>query len=230
MCGIIGYVGHRPCQEILFDGLKRLEYRGYDSAGLAWREDGRIECSPRGRQPRLARVPHSRARAHRAPGAIDRHGRRRCRRSASDTPGGRRTAASPRRTPIPTRTSSGRVWIVLNGIIENHLELRERLAADLIECSSDTDAEVVAHLIALHYDGDLADAVRRSLGDLRATTPSSRCATTNPTRSSASAASVRWSSASATASSSSPRRSRPSSPTRDAVVLHDGEIVVLRPR
>ena len=56
--------------------------------------------------------------------------------------------------------------IVLNGIIENHLELRERLAADLVQFSSDTDAEVVAHLIALNYDGDLSDAVRRSLDDL----------------------------------------------------------------
>ena len=44
MCGIIGYVGHRRCQEVLFDGLRRLEYRGYDSAGLAWREDDGIEC------------------------------------------------------------------------------------------------------------------------------------------------------------------------------------------
>jgi glutamine---fructose-6-phosphate transaminase (isomerizing) len=44
VCGIIGYVGHRRCQDILFDGLKRLEYRGYDSAGLAWREDGTVQC------------------------------------------------------------------------------------------------------------------------------------------------------------------------------------------
>jgi len=66
----------------------------------------------------------------------------------------------------PHEDASGRVKIVLNGIIENHLELRDRLAADLIEMRSDTDAEVVAHLIALNYAGDLADAVRRSLDDL----------------------------------------------------------------
>ena len=66
----------------------------------------------------------------------------------------------------PHEDASGRFRIVLNGIIENHLELRDRLAADLVALRSDTDAEVVAHLIALNYDGDLADAVRRSLADL----------------------------------------------------------------
>ena len=68
------------------------------------------------------------------------------------------------RNAHPHADASGRFRIVLNGIIENYRQLRERLAADLIECSSDTDAEVVAQLIALNYDGDLADAVRRSLG------------------------------------------------------------------
>src|SRR5450755_3518919 len=70
------------------------------------------------------------------------------------------------RNAHPHHDTSGRVRIVLNGIIENHLELRGRLAADLVTMQSDTDAEVVAHLIALYYDGCLADAVRRSLDDL----------------------------------------------------------------
>ncbi len=70
------------------------------------------------------------------------------------------------RNAHPHEDASGRVRIVLNGIIENYIELRERLEADTVQCSSDTDAEVVAQLIALYYDGDLADAVRRSLDDL----------------------------------------------------------------
>jgi glucosamine--fructose-6-phosphate aminotransferase (isomerizing) len=70
------------------------------------------------------------------------------------------------RNAHPHHDASGRVRIVLNGIIENHVELRARLVGDLVEFNSDTDAEVVAHLIALNYAGDLADAVRRSLADL----------------------------------------------------------------
>ena len=165
MCGIIGYVGDRRCQEILFDGLKRLEYRGYDSAGLAWREDGITQCvravgnldsldaalrvHPSGRGTSTATmmrgtspcsgIGHTRWATH---GGVT------------------------ERNAHPHEDASGRVRIVLNGIIENYIELRERLEADLIQCSSDTDAEVVAHLIALYYDGDLAEAVRRSLDDL----------------------------------------------------------------
>ena len=169
MCGIIGYVGYRRCQDILFDGLKRLEYRGYDSAGLAWREDGRIRVRARGGQPRLARVRIGGTRPRRTP---------RCDRDGDSNAGARadrrdRTHAlghARRRHRVsnahPHEDASGRVRIVLNGIIENYLELRERLEADMIQCSSETDAEVVAQLIALYYDGDLADAVRRSLDDL----------------------------------------------------------------
>ena len=163
MCGIIGYVGHRRCQDVLFAGLKRLEYRGYDSAGIAWREDGKTECV-------------------RAVGNLDSldaalaahaHGRGAATATAIASPsigiGHTRWATHggvTERNAHPHEDASGRFRIVLNGIIENYRSLRERLAADLIECSSDTDAEVVAQLIALNYDGDLADAVRRSLGDL----------------------------------------------------------------
>ena len=163
VCGIIGYVGEGRCQDLLVEGLRRLEYRGYDSAGVAWREDGQIEC--------VRSVGNLDA----LEGALAAH---------SGSLGGRTAVASAtvvagightrwathggvtEENAHPHADSSGRVRIVLNGIIENYLELRERLAADLIECRSDTDAEVVAHLIALYYDGDLADAVRRSLGEL----------------------------------------------------------------
>ena len=167
MCGIIGYVGHRRCQDILFDGLKRLEYRGYDSAGLAWREDGMIQCvravgNLDSLEAALRVHPEesitATATATLMPATSQCSGIGHTRWA---THGG-----VTERNAHPHEDASGRVRIVLNGIIENYIELRERLKADMIECSSDTDAEVVAQLIALYYDGDLAEAVRRSLDDL----------------------------------------------------------------
>jgi len=162
MCGIIGYVGRRPCERLLLEGLRRLEYRGYDSAGMAWREGDIAHCVktvgnldsleaalalPRGSNRAAAvateavsvGIGHTRWATH---GGVT------------------------ERNAHPHEDASGRFRIVLNGIIENHLELRDRLAADLITLRSDTDAEVVAHLIGLNYAGDLADAVRRSLDEL----------------------------------------------------------------
>jgi glutamine---fructose-6-phosphate transaminase (isomerizing) len=163
MCGIIGYVGHQRCQDVLFAGLKRLEYRGYDSAGIAWREDDRTACvravgNLDSLDAALAAIPQGRGSATATSTA-----------SSSVGIGHTRWATHggvTERNAHPHADASGRFRIVLNGIIENYRQLRERLAADLIECSSDTDAEVVAQLIALNYDGDLADAVRRSLDDL----------------------------------------------------------------
>jgi glucosamine--fructose-6-phosphate aminotransferase (isomerizing) len=163
VCGIIGYVGARRSQDVLFAGLKRLEYRGYDSAGVAWREDGRTECVRA--VGNLDSLDTALA-AHAQGGAV-------ATATAVATPsigiGHTRWATHgsvTERNAHPHSDASGRFRIVLNGIIENYRSLRERLAADLIECSSDTDAEVVAQLIALNYDGDLADAVGRSLGEL----------------------------------------------------------------
>ena len=92
---------------------------------------------------------------------------RRRRRSGSPTPAGRRTAGSPRRTPTRTATATDSVQIVLNGIVENHAELRRDLESDGHVFSSETDAEIVAHLIERHYDGDLTEAVRLSFNQLR---------------------------------------------------------------
>ncbi len=89
------------------------------------------------------------------------------RRSASPTRAGRPTAGSPRRTPTRTATSRDEIHIVLNGIVENHSELRRDLLAEGHEFSSETDAEIVAHLIERHYDGDLTAAVRAAFADLR---------------------------------------------------------------
>jgi glucosamine--fructose-6-phosphate aminotransferase (isomerizing) len=163
VCGIIGYVGYRPCRDVLVDGLRRLEYRGYDSAGLAWQEDGRQQfIRAVGNLDSLEAAlasNHVHPTGTNAPTTV----------TLSSGIGHTRWATHggvTERNAHPHEDASGRVRIVLNGIIENHLEIRERLAADLIECSSDTDAEVVSQLIGLYYDGDLADAVRRSLADL----------------------------------------------------------------
>jgi glutamine---fructose-6-phosphate transaminase (isomerizing) len=162
MCGIVGYVGSRPCQELLLEGLRRLEYRGYDSAGIAWREGDLTRCirtvgnldSLEAALVCASDTDHAAATATEAVSVGIGHTR-------WATHGG-----VTERNAHPHADASGRFKIVLNGIIENHLELRDRLAADLITLRSDTDAEVVAHLIALNYAGDLADAIRRSLQDL----------------------------------------------------------------
>jgi glutamine---fructose-6-phosphate transaminase (isomerizing) len=172
MCGIIGYVGHRDSQRVLFEGLRRLEYRGYDSAGLAWREDGHIEhvravgnlsslraaLTAHAEVEVRARIPAASAAAVTAPAELEAgigHTR-------WATHGG-----VTEQNAHPHADASGRIWIVLNGIIENYLALRARLAEQMIDCSSETDAEVVAHLIALYYGGNLAEAVQRSLQELR---------------------------------------------------------------
>jgi glucosamine--fructose-6-phosphate aminotransferase (isomerizing) len=160
MCGIVGYVGARPCEEILLAGLEKLEYRGYDSAGLSVLEDGRVESVHAvGNLANLRAAVAERAAG--AAGALP----------PSDTGiAHTRWATHGRVTEEnahPHDDSSGQVHIVLNGIVENHAGLRKRLQADGEVFTSETDAEVVAHLIARHYDGDLAAAVRAAYAELR---------------------------------------------------------------
>jgi glucosamine--fructose-6-phosphate aminotransferase (isomerizing) len=160
MCGIVGYVGGRPCEELLLSGLEKLEYRGYDSAGLSVLEDGEVESVHAvGNLSNLRAAVD--ARAANGAGALP----------PSDTGiAHTRWATHGRVTEEnahPHDDSSGKVHIVLNGIVENHAGLRKRLQAEGEEFTSDTDAEVVAHLIAHHYDGDLAAAVRAAYAELR---------------------------------------------------------------
>lgn len=163
MCGIIGYVGERPCEEILVAGLEKLEYRGYDSAGVAMLIPGGVE---------KVRAIGNLANLREALAATELAG-------LSDSPtadgawtgiGHTRWATHGRVTEAnahPHSDETGEVQIALNGIVENHADLRAELEAEGRVFSSETDAEVVAHLIAKHFDGDLTAAVRAAYGDLR---------------------------------------------------------------
>src|ERR687893_245756 len=155
MCGIIGYVGPRECRDLLLEGLQRLEYRGYDSAGVSVVRDGQVgSVHAVGNLERLRdAVAHTNGDLRGSTGI-----------------GHTRWATHGRVTEAnahPLRDTLGRVHIVLNGIVENWAELRERLRAEGAEFTSETDAEVVAHLIASHFDGDLVEAGRLAYNDLR---------------------------------------------------------------
>jgi glucosamine--fructose-6-phosphate aminotransferase (isomerizing) len=155
MCGIIGYTGDRPCRELILGGLQRLEYRGYDSAGVSLVTNGHIDSVHAvGNLQRL----------------VDAVGVRNGNFDGSTGIGHTRWATHGRVThenAHPHWDTSGRVHIVLNGIVENWTELRDRLKAEGAEFTSETDAEVVAHLIAHHLDGDLVEAVRLAYRELR---------------------------------------------------------------
>jgi glucosamine--fructose-6-phosphate aminotransferase (isomerizing) len=160
LCGIVGYVGARPCEELLLSGLEKLEYRGYDSAGLSVLADGEVESVHAvGNLANLRAAVEARAQNGAGPLPPAETGIAHTRWATH----GRVTEANAH----PHDDSSGRVHIVLNGIVENHSELRRRLQEDGQVFSSETDAEVVAHLIASHYDGDLAAAVRAAYAELR---------------------------------------------------------------
>jgi glucosamine--fructose-6-phosphate aminotransferase (isomerizing) len=153
VCGIIGYVGSRSCQPLLVHGLERLEYRGYDSAGLALREDGRL---------RHVRAVGNLQFLKKAAGDI-----------ASDATTGvghTRWATHGRVCDENAHPLTGcrddETALVLNGIVENYRELKTALAEEGHSFSSETDAEVVAHLVERHYQGDLVEAVRAAYAEL----------------------------------------------------------------
>jgi glucosamine--fructose-6-phosphate aminotransferase (isomerizing) len=156
MCGIIGYVGPRDCRELLLEGLGRLEYRGYDSAGLSLITNGSVDSVHA-----VGNLQHLRDAVAQSNGQL--HGQTGI--------GHTRWATHGRVTEQnahPHWDTSERVHIVLNGIVENWTELKERLASAGAEFTSETDAEVVAHLIASHLeDGGLTEAVRRAYNELR---------------------------------------------------------------
>ena len=153
MCGIIGYVGARECKQLLLYGLERLEYRGYDSAGIALLEDDGL---------RYTRAVGNLQNLKRLAGAA--------RAAATTGLGHTRWATHGGVTEANAHPLAGddpaQVAIVLNGIVENYRELRERLQAEGHVFTSETDAETVTHLVEGHYEGDLVEATRLAFNEL----------------------------------------------------------------
>lgn len=154
MCGIMGYIGDKPSERILLEGLKKLEYRGYDSAGIAvCTEQGMKVVKTKGRIAELekllreralpqgsAGIGHTRWATHGKPSDLNSH---------------------------PHTDAGMNISVVHNGIIENYMELREELAAEGARFVSETDTEVISHLIASVYEGDLVQAVQLAAGRLK---------------------------------------------------------------
>src|SRR3954466_14454181 len=163
MCGIVGYVGDRPCRELLLAGLERLEYRGYDSAGLSLLADGQIDSVRAvGNLQFLKDAVEAQTAAAGGVATVVSQ--------ATTGIGHTRWATHGRVTEAnahPHYDNEDRVHIALNGIVENFAALRDQLQSEGAIFTSETDAEVVAHLIARRYDGDLVEAVRRAYAELR---------------------------------------------------------------
>ncbi|MBW1804943.1 MAG: glutamine--fructose-6-phosphate transaminase (isomerizing) [Deltaproteobacteria bacterium] len=155
MCGIICYVGTKTAEPILIEGLKRLEYRGYDSAGLAIQNGDQVEF-------------------HRAVGKIVELEKKTGGLGLKGTTGIAHTRWATHGEPTegnahPHRDQDGNVFIIHNGIIENYQNLKKKLAKAGVIFMSETDTEVLAHLIARNFNGDLAEAVRETMSQVEGT-------------------------------------------------------------
>ncbi len=163
MCGIVGYVGKREVRPLLLAGLEKLEYRGYDSAGISVLSDGRIDAvravgnlsALRGAL--VERPPPAAVALAEPPGPGTGIGHTRW------ATHGRVTEENAH----PHFDNTDRIHIVVNGIVENYVALKERLGEEGAHFTSETDAEVIAHLVAGHIEHGLVEAVRRAYGDLR---------------------------------------------------------------
>ncbi len=148
MCGIIGYTGRRAAVPILLEGLSRLEYRGYDSAGIVVHEGDELKLVKKAGRISVLKellehmdtnanlgIGHTRWATHGAPSDVNAH---------------------------PHTDDSGCFAVVHNGIIENYMEIKEWLLKKGHKFVSDTDTEVLPHLIKYYYDGDLLEAVKHA--------------------------------------------------------------------
>ncbi|MDQ0113661.1 glutamine--fructose-6-phosphate transaminase (isomerizing) [Paenibacillus harenae] len=153
MCGIVGYIGKRDSQDILIEGLKKLEYRGYDSAGIAvFTKNGLEITKSKGRLANLedklkgdplegsVGIGHTRWATHGKPSDVNSH---------------------------PHTDNSAKFSVVHNGIIENYLDLKDELAAKGHVFVSETDTEIISHLIAEEYDGNIVEAVQHAVKRMR---------------------------------------------------------------
>jgi glucosamine--fructose-6-phosphate aminotransferase (isomerizing) len=166
VCGIVGYVGKRPARELLLAGLGKLEYRGYDSAGISLIVEDRIEA--------VRAVGNLSALQAKLDGASGPGGgalavAERVGETSTTGIGHTRWATHGRvseENAHPHYDPADRLHVVVNGIVENYVTLKQRLAAEGNVFTSETDAEVIAHLIAAHYEGDLSGAVRAAFAEL----------------------------------------------------------------
>ena len=153
MCGIVGYIGERDAISVLLKGLKKLEYRGYDSAGIAVIQEGKLDVvKAKGRlakleerlrglsAPKTLGIGHTRWATHGEPSDVNAH---------------------------PHTNTAGDLAVVHNGIIENYLQLREWLTRKGVSFVSETDTEIIAHLIAYYLKDDLKEAVSQAISKLK---------------------------------------------------------------
>src|SRR5438552_503877 len=164
MCGIVGYIGSRNVSDVLVDGLKRLEYRGYDSCGIALMDNG----SPKvvrtvGRIAALENKLQTESEAGVLQGGavvapFVKYGIGHTRWATHGRPS--------EDNAHPHRDCTGRFFVVHNGIIENYITLKQRLIARGHKFVTATDTEVLPHLIEMYFEGDLEQALRRALRDV----------------------------------------------------------------
>ena len=155
MCGIVGYIGNKNATDIIYDGLKKLEYRGYDSAGIAVIDHNIVKTNrSTGKLVNLKAnleknpiagnigIGHTRWATHGKPSEENAH---------------------------PHTDCSGKIVVVHNGIIENYISLKKQLVEEGHKFDSETDTEVVAHLIEKNYHGNILEATKKALKQVRGT-------------------------------------------------------------